>query len=52
MAHMLATGIFATDCDFVDYRIASDQINARIDLAVQQTRRFVDTERAVANAAE
>ncbi|MGH6860113.1 MAG: FMN reductase [Phyllobacterium sp.] len=52
MAHTLAIGIFATDRDFVDYRIASDLINARIDLAVQQTRRFVDRERAAANAAE
>ncbi|MBX5212427.1 FMN reductase [Rhizobium sp. NZLR11] len=52
MAHTLPTAVYASDRDFVDYTISSDQLGKRIDEAVGEVGAFFPTTAATRAAAE
>ncbi|GAA3065891.1 FMN reductase [Rhizobium viscosum] len=52
MAHTLPTAVYASDRDFVDYAVSSEQLGKRIDEAVSEVGAFFPTITANRAAAE
>ncbi|MGO4439241.1 FMN reductase [Rhizobium sp. RAF56] len=52
MAHTLPTAVYASDRDFVDYRVASQALSERIGSVVDELATFVPSRKATLQAAE